>query len=149
MRVLMHLAIITIVPRHRIGVGVVCLDKDNRVLLLKHIYHPYSPWGLPGGWMERNESPSVAAKRELREETGLEIEIGSLVEATRSRFDTSVNIVFLARVKTGKITLSHEILDYTWAWPASMPQLLPETSRVIHNALALWETQTAMASNAQ
>jgi 8-oxo-dGTP pyrophosphatase MutT (NUDIX family) len=68
----MGLAIRLVVPKHRTGVAVVCLDSSSRVLLLRHVFHPTKPWGLPGGWLNKGESPQDCALRELREETGLD-----------------------------------------------------------------------------
>ena len=68
---LMILAVHLIVPKQRIGVGLVVFDEQDRVLLLKHVFHPKTPWGLPGGWLGRDESPEQCALRELMEETGL------------------------------------------------------------------------------
>src|SRR5690606_18656191 len=47
--------------------------RDGKVLLLDHVLRPRSGWGLPGGFLERGEHPSEGIRRELREETGLEI----------------------------------------------------------------------------
>ncbi|MGF9641836.1 NUDIX hydrolase [Paenibacillus sp. MABNS29] len=51
-------------------------NDAGEVLLLKHVYRK-QPWGIPGGWMEL-EQPEIALQREVREETGLEVEITSL-----------------------------------------------------------------------
>jgi ADP-ribose pyrophosphatase YjhB (NUDIX family) len=50
----------------------VILDKEGRVLLLKHRFWRGQRWGLPSGLALCGESPGAALRRELREETGLE-----------------------------------------------------------------------------
>ena len=46
--------------------------KNNEILLVKRAFEPGKGlWGLPGGFVELNEGPEQAAKRELFEETGL------------------------------------------------------------------------------
>ena len=52
-------------------------DHANRLLVLKPSYK--QTWDLPGGVVERDESPRLAAQREVREETGLLVEPGSLL----------------------------------------------------------------------
>ncbi|MBK8984950.1 MAG: hypothetical protein IPM39_02535 [Chloroflexi bacterium] len=42
-----------------VGVGMVALDEDGRILLLHPVVHPCFPWGLPGGWLNRRESPQA------------------------------------------------------------------------------------------
>lgn len=56
--------------------GVAFYTDDDRVLLLKANYKPY--WSFPGGIVDKGETPLQAAVREVREETGLEINPGDL-----------------------------------------------------------------------
>ena len=77
-------------PHHRVGAVVVIFDEGHRVLLVEHLFHPGDPWGLPGGWVGRSESPQSAARRELLEETRLDVEIGPVVRLERKYFPTPV-----------------------------------------------------------
>ncbi|RLT39165.1 MAG: NUDIX domain-containing protein [Chloroflexi bacterium] len=51
---------------------VVLLDADDRVLLIRAEWDGRSLWFTPGGRIEPGESPEAAARRELREETGVD-----------------------------------------------------------------------------
>ncbi len=57
--------------------------KNNSLLLVKRAFEPGKGlWGLPGGFIELNESPQDAAKRELFEETGLSGEFHRFIHFT-------------------------------------------------------------------
>ncbi|MEJ7711351.1 MAG: NUDIX hydrolase [Pyrinomonadaceae bacterium] len=60
-------------PRFRVTVGAVVVDAENRILLLRHVLRQGRGWGIPGGFLEKGEHPGEAMRRELREETGVEI----------------------------------------------------------------------------
>jgi 8-oxo-dGTP diphosphatase len=49
-----------ITPAFLVGVAGVVLDERGQILLLEHVFHRYYTWGLPGGWMDRGESPQEA-----------------------------------------------------------------------------------------
>ncbi len=54
----------------RVAAGALFFDKQGRVLLVHPTYK--DTWDLPGGYVERGESPAAACRRELREELGLD-----------------------------------------------------------------------------
>ncbi|MFF8812893.1 NUDIX domain-containing protein [Streptomyces pactum] len=57
-------------PRKRMAAGVLFFDSAGRVLLVDPAYR--EPWEIPGGAVEREESPRAGARREVREELGLQ-----------------------------------------------------------------------------
>lgn len=65
----------------KVGAGVL-IEKDDQILLLQRAHEPWKEaWNIPAGYVEADEHPKDAAKREVFEETGLVVEIGELLKA--------------------------------------------------------------------
>lgn len=137
-RWLLPLAIRLMTPKHRIGVVLVTFNSRQEVLLLKHVYHPAAPWGLPGGWLGRNEDPALGLERELREETGLDVVIGPPVTVAYNPLPPHIIMAFLGWVGPGPFSLSSEILDAGWFSGEELPEpMLPFTLRALDAARPL------------
>ena len=132
-RQLMGLGVRLTVPRHRTGVLVVGFNDKGQILMLRHVFHPFAPWGLPGGWLERGEAPADCANRELHEETGLTAELGPIVYSSFESIPAHIGIAFVADIKPAECVLSAEIIDAEWFEPSNLPDpLLP----FVRNAIA-------------
>ena len=82
------------------GVRVVILDKENRILMVKQHHDEKDIWMVPGGGIEEGESSMAAAVREMKEETGLDVEIDRLIwhtEEVSARGQRFVNF-FMGRI---------------------------------------------------
>ncbi|MGC9665024.1 NUDIX domain-containing protein [Planosporangium sp. 12N6] len=83
-------------PRKRAGADVLFRDNADRILLVDPSYKP--DWDLPGGMAEANEPPLDAARREVREELGIEYTGGRLLVvdwvAPHGPWDDSLMFVF-------------------------------------------------------
>ena len=89
------------------GVRVIVLDENNRILMVRQDHPERTVWMVPGGGIEEGENSAQAAVREVREETGLEVEILGLiwhVEEVSDRGQRFVNF-FKARVAGGELKL--------------------------------------------
>ena len=63
-----------------VGVGAVVV-QDGRALIVKRAHEPRKgEWSLPGGHVHLGETLVDAVRREIREETGLDVEVGEIVE---------------------------------------------------------------------
>jgi 8-oxo-dGTP diphosphatase len=96
--------------------GAVVRDDAGRLLLIRRANAPSEGlWSVPGGRVEIGESPAEAAVREVREETGLEVEVGGLM-ATVEIGDYLVHD-FEARVVGGRLRAGDDATDARWCSP--------------------------------
>jgi mutator protein MutT len=90
-----------------VGVGAVIVD-DGKVVLVKRRYEPLAGrWSLPGGTLEVGETLKAAVIREMREETGLDVEVGPLLEV----FDRIITD------EAQRVQYHFVLVDYL-CWPA-------------------------------
>jgi 8-oxo-dGTP diphosphatase len=109
----------------KLGVMVAVLD-GGRVLLTRR--HDFPVWCLPGGAIDPGESAAAAAVREVREETGLEVELTRLVGVySRPRWSPEGNheVLYAARVAGGMLLrATSETTDAAFVAPRELPQSL-------------------------
>ena len=108
-----------------VGVGAVIV-QDGRVVLIKRRFEPLAgQWSLPGGTLELGETLETGVAREIREETGLEIEVGPVVEVfdrilldpdQRVRYHF-VLIDYLCRAIGGRLVAGSDVADAVLAAP--------------------------------
>jgi 8-oxo-dGTP diphosphatase len=111
-------------PSFMVGAMALIRDSQGRILILEHTYRRQVPWGLPGGWLKRAESPEAGLVREVFEETGLRVRIDSLLGAEFCG-DGQLDLLFSCTVEVGSIHTSEETGQHTWCLPEHLPELLP------------------------
>ena len=99
----------------------------NKVLLGKRRIEPKKgKWDVIGGFLEYSEHPEDGAKREAKEETGLDIEIEKLLGIFMDEYETdkyaTLNICYVARVVGGEETPGDDIEELKWFEPTELPK---------------------------
>lgn len=103
------------------GVRVIVLDEKERMLLVRQHHEDRDIWMVPGGGILDDESATSAAVREVKEETGVDIEVDGLlwhVEEVSDRGQRFVNF-FLAHV-CGPVSEPSLGTDPELAWDAQV-----------------------------
>ena len=120
------------------AVAAVLTDSSGRVLLCQQ-NQGHRLWGLPGGKIRNAESPVHAVTRDVREETGLEIEPTGLIgiyhltgDACGEGLPDVLVHVFRARIVSGEALVNSPswIRRLTWTEPGSLPEPLTATTRI-------------------
>lgn len=128
-------------PRPILAVSVE-LRNGSRVLLVRRSRAPLAAfWSFPGGVVEIGERLHEAAAREVREETGLEIEVGDLInraEIIRHDDDGRINhhfviLVFAGRHISGEPICGDDADAVRWVDISELPEyeLTPDTARIL------------------
>lgn len=121
------------------GVSVIMTNLQGDVLLLKHSYGP-PVWSLPGGGLRKGEDALEAARREVREELGVELArieaIGTLEEVLSGSPHTAH--IFAAVCDRQPMPDGREVTEARFFPSHSLPEPLGRTTR---DRIAVWRAR--------
>ena len=120
---------------HFVSVAALVTNDLGQILLVKS---PWRGWEYPGGLIEPGETFQEALHREIREESGVEIEITGFVGICKNIERDIVNIDFTARYVGGELRTSEESTEVIWASPEEALDLItfPLTRKRLENMLS-------------
>jgi 8-oxo-dGTP diphosphatase len=127
-----------------VAVGVVIL-KDDHILLIKRARQPRKgSWSIPGGKQELGETTRQAAIREVQEETGLNINLGPLLDV----------IDYIDHNKDSTISTQYCLVDFAATWQSGAPVAGDDAAdakwfkRADISNLDLWDTTITIIDQA-
>lgn len=123
-------------PKYRVAVAALIFDGAGRVLLCRHIYRKAYPWGLPSGSLEYGEAPEEGVAREVREETGLVVDVERLMLAESARGDHHVSLIYLCRPVRGEFQPNLETSETQFFALDGLPGLLPTEAALLERIQA-------------
>jgi ADP-ribose pyrophosphatase YjhB (NUDIX family) len=102
------------------------VDDAGRVLLGRRAHEPAAGrWDILGGFMNEDEQPFDTLKRELREETGLDVEPGTFVGGVADSYgeggNATLNLCWTAGIVCGEASPSDDVSELRWFKPDELP----------------------------
>lgn len=122
-------------PAFLVGVVAVIFDDDGKVVLFHHTYRRRFNWSLPGGWLKRGEDPAAALKREVHEETTLEVEVIAPLKVVTLEIAPHFEVIYLAHLTGGEFRPSAEVDAIGRFTADDLPPLNPYQRELVLAAL--------------
>lgn len=123
-------------PKTR-GVKVVIFDHQNKILMVRLTYYP-NTWTFVGGGVDSKETPENAAKRESKEEVGIELKDIDFVTKLKFNFENKKDTVFVykATVENTNVTIDHtEVAEAVWFDLSELPSMGKNAKRILASVL--------------
>ena len=121
-------------PTHKVSVAAMVHNGKGKILLVNS---PWRGWEYPGGLIEPGETFEEALRREIREESGVEVELERFVGICKNLEKDIVNIDFVCRYVSGELTTSDESTEVVWVTPEEAVKMItfPLTKKRLANML--------------
>ncbi|MCX4528081.1 MULTISPECIES: NUDIX hydrolase [unclassified Streptomyces] len=111
-------------PLHSVSVAGAVVREDGRLLAIRRADN--GTWELPGGVLELTESPEAGVRREVLEETGIEVEVDELTGVYKNTARGIVALVFRCKPSGGAERTSEESTAVAWLTPEEVSEQMSE-----------------------
>ncbi len=136
--------------RNPIPSGNALVVAEGKILLVQRGVEPHKGcWDIPGGFLESREHPEEGARREVREETGLEVEILELLGIFIAGYpygsleDSTMNLYYMARPVGGLLRPGSDASAVGWFKPDAIPDEI--AFRSCRDALDAWKRRLGVS----
>jgi 8-oxo-dGTP diphosphatase len=110
--------------RHSVSVSGVVIDDHGRALLIRRRDNLH--WEPPGGVLELGETIHDGLRREVRQETGLDVDPVALTGVYKNMTRAIVGIVFRCKITGGALATNDEAAAFHWATEAEATEMMTE-----------------------
>jgi 8-oxo-dGTP pyrophosphatase MutT (NUDIX family) len=121
--------------RFLVGVVGLGVDPNGHVILARHRFGA-PEWRFLGGFLSPRERLEEALAREVREETGMLIEVGPILEANQGYRWQRVELVYAYRPLGGTERLSEELVEVRSFDPSDLPDVRADQRGIIERRAA-------------
>jgi len=129
--------------------GALCVE-DGRVLLARRAAEPFEGrWDIPGGFLEEGEDPVAGLRRELKEETGLDVEPQRFLGVWMDRYggdstaEATLNLYWTARIVAGDPEPADDVSELRWFDRDALPSPNELAFENVPLVLAAWRDEHA------
>lgn len=113
---------------HSVSVAGVIVDDQGRALVIRRRDNGH--WEPPGGVLEVDESITDGLRREIFEETGLDVALDRLTGVYKNMNRAIVALVFRCRAQGGTLRVNSEVTEFRWMSSVDIGKLLDEAYAV-------------------
>jgi ADP-ribose pyrophosphatase YjhB (NUDIX family) len=122
------------------------VERDGRLLLVRRAIDPgRGKWDLPGGFLAEGEHPLDGLRRELAEETGLDVELGEFLGAWLDPYDgrTVLGLTYAGRAGPGEGRAADDVAELRWFAPRELPEAAEFAFPSHPDVVGRWRDQQA------
>ena len=123
--------------------GAIVDDGDGRIMLVRRAIEPFKgKWDVPGGFIKPGEDGEDAVHRELDEELGVQVRVGTAAWVIADTYGAegvpTLNIFYLARIGSGEPAPADDVAEIAWFRANELPPASEIAFTCVRDVLVRW-----------